>query len=71
MPTQPEKPMLYYFHQNEIVRIMRTRLLDSIDPKIDLTPRYNDDIKVGVVVGTYGCIPQIDLQFHLLYSCIF
>lgn len=61
-----QKSMMYYYHQNEIVRIMRVRLLDSIDNKIDLTPKYNNNIKVGVVIGTYGAIPYIDLQLYYL-----
>lgn len=66
MTSQQDRPMLYYFHQNEIVRIMRTRLMEPIDPKADLTPHYGDDVRVGVVIGTYGCVPQIDLQLHWL-----
>jgi hypothetical protein len=66
MNSQLEKSMLYYFNRNEIVRLARARLMDSIDPNIDLSPKYGDDIKVGAVIGTYGCIPQIDLQLHWL-----
>ena len=66
MNNQMEKPMLYYFHQNEIVRIMRVRLLDSIDPQVDLSPNYSNDLKIGVVIGTCGATPYIDLQLHYL-----
>lgn len=60
------KALAWYFHPNEIVRLLRFRQLTPIDPKSDLTPRYGNDIKVGVVLGTYGAAPYIDLQLHYL-----
>ena len=61
-----EISLKWYFHPNEIVRMMRTKIYDNIDLKTDLTPNYTKNLKVGVVIGTYGAMPYIDLGLHYL-----
>lgn len=56
----------WYFHPNEIVRLMRSRVLDNIDTNVNLSPNYNKDLKIGVVIGTCGATPYIDLGLHYL-----
>jgi len=65
--TDPySKSLAWVFHPNETIRLMRALQLKPIDISVDLTPHYKDDIKVGVVIGTYGATPYIDLQLHYL-----
>ena len=66
MKIDSEQPMKWYFHPNIIVRMMYTQQHDSIDSNIDLTPNYNKNLKIGVVIGTYGATPYIDLSLHFL-----
>ena len=64
-----EKSLMWYFHPNEIVRLMRVRLYDDIDEKSNFTPSYNkDNLKIGVVIGTNGSVPYIDLGLHFLVN---
>lgn len=60
------RSLQWYFHPNEIMRLMRVRLFSHIDPKLDLTPKYDSNLKIGVVIGTYGAVPYIDLGLHYL-----
>ena len=57
-----EISLKWYFHPNEIVRLMRTKIYDNIDIKTDLTPNYTKNLKIGVVIGTYGAMPYIDYR---------
>ena len=66
MNKQNEIPLQWYFHPNETVRLMRCILFDNIDTSIDLTPTYNENLKIGVVIGTYGATPYVDLGLHYL-----
>lgn len=66
MNNQNDIPLKWYFHPNEIVRMMRTKIYDNINLKTNLTPCYNKDLKIGVVIGTCGAIPYIDLGLHYL-----
>ena len=67
MPDEKmSRSLQWYFHPNEIMRLMRVRLFSHIDPRIDLTPKYEKDLKIGVVIGTYGAVPYIDLGLHYL-----
>lgn len=63
-----DKALMWYFHPNECVRMMRTNIFDNIDVNEDLTPSYKDNIKVGVVIGTNGAVPYIDLSLHYLIN---
>ena len=65
-----EISLKWYFHPNEIVRMMRTKIYDNIDLKTDLTPNYTKNLKIGVVIGTYGAMPYIDLGLHYLKNVI-
>jgi hypothetical protein len=56
----------WYFHPNETVRLMRTRVFDNINKDIVLSPNYTSDLKIGVVIGTYGATPYVDLGLHYL-----
>lgn len=41
-------------------------LQNAFKEKVNLTPHYNKNLKVGVVIGTYGAVPYVDLQLHYL-----
>lgn len=66
--NQPtEKSLMWYFHPNEIVRLMRVKLYDDVSKDSNFTPLYNkDNLKIGVVIGTNGSVPYIDLALHFL-----
>lgn len=66
--TIKDRSLMWYFHPNEIVRMMRSQIYDDIDMNVDLTPNYTSDPKIGVVIGTYGAIPYIDLALHYLIN---
>ena len=62
-----EKSLQWYFHPNETVRMLRYFQFNlKFDNGIDYSVHYSDNPKIGVVIGTYGCIPYIDLQLHFL-----
>ena len=62
-----EKGLMWYFHPNEIVRLMRAKIYNDIDENVNFTPSYNkDNLKIGVVIGTNGSVPYIDLGLHFL-----
>jgi len=62
-----EKSLQWYFHPNETVRMLRYFQFNlKFDNSIDYSVHYSDNPKIGVVIGTYGCIPYIDLQLHFL-----
>lgn len=63
-----DKSLMWYYHPNEIVRMMRAQVYDNISVDIDLTPHYNNDIKIGVVIGTNGSVPYVDLGLHYLIN---
>ena len=33
---------------------------------MDYTPHYSENPEIGVVIGTYGSVPYVDLQLHYL-----
>jgi hypothetical protein len=39
---------------------------DSINLQSNLTPSYDENLKIGVVIGTYGASPYVDLGLHFL-----
>lgn len=41
-------------------------IFEIFNEPINLTPNYNKELKIGVVIGTYGALPYIDLQLHYL-----
>ena len=63
--------MKWYEHKNEMTRLMRvfpqlcaTEINNfKVDPYV---LNYNNDIKIGVVIGTYGSVPYIELQLYYL-----
>lgn len=38
----------------------------KFDNTIDYTPHYSENPEIGVVIGTYGSVPYVDLQLHYL-----
>lgn len=56
----------WYFHPNEIVRLLRAKIYENIDINIDLSPNYTNDLKIGVVIGTYGSVAYVNLALHYL-----
>ena len=66
MSDDQEISLKWYFHPNETIRMMRTRLFESINIETNLTPKYSNDLKIGVVIGTYGATSYIDLGVHYL-----
>ena len=36
------------------------------DNTVDYTPHYSENPEIGIVIGTYGSVPYIDLQLHYL-----
>lgn len=64
---QIDKSLQWYFHPNETVRMLRYYQFNSVfDNNIDYTVHYPDNPNIGVVIGTYGSVPFIDLQLHYL-----
>lgn len=62
-----DKSLKWYFHPSEIVRMLRYFHFNSkFDNNIDYTPHYTNNPKIGVVIGTYGCTPYIELQLYFL-----
>jgi hypothetical protein len=66
---QISKSEQWYFHPNEIVRMLRYYQLNmKFDNTVDYTPKYSEHPSLGVVIGTYGSVPYIDLQLHYLVN---
>ena len=64
---QLDKSLQWYFCPNETIRMLRYYQFNfKFNNNEDYTVNYNFDSKIGVVIGTYGCIPYIDLQLHFL-----
>lgn len=64
---QISKSMKWYFHPVECVRMLRYYQLNmKFDNTIDYTPDYSNNPSLGVVIGTCGSLPYIDLQLHYL-----
>lgn len=62
-----DKSLKWYFHPNEIVRMLRYFHFNSkFDNTIDYTPHYSERPEIGVVLGTYGSVPYIDMQLYFL-----
>ena len=38
----------------------------KFDNTVDYTPHYSENPEIGVVIGTYGSVPYVDLQLHYL-----
>lgn len=68
MTNLERQALEYYTSPCEVVRLGRV-LPYLQNNKIDLpnfNPQYSDNIKIGVVVCTYGAIPFIELQLYFL-----
>lgn len=68
---QISKGEQWFFHPFEKVRMLRyfqlnMRFNESLQD--DFTPSYSENPSVGVVIGTYGSVPFIDLQLHFLVN---
>lgn len=66
MNESQDKSLAWYLHPNEVVRMMRSKVIDAINPMIDVTPKYGQDVKIGVVITDDSDIPRIDLLLHYL-----
>lgn len=66
---QISKGEQWYFHPNESIRMLRYFQFNmKFDTSIDYTPHYSNDPSVGVVIGTVGEVPYIDMQLHYLVN---
>lgn len=63
-----DKPLLWYMHGDERVRMLRYYVREQMDPSIRLTPEYPENPRIGVVISTYGSIPYLDLNLHYLIN---
>lgn len=64
-----ERSLMWYYHPNEIIRLLRTRIINDINKDVDLTPSYSNNPSIGVVIGTCdGSIPYVDLSLHYLIN---
>ena len=45
-----DKPLMWYFHPNEFIRMMRCNIFENISLDVDLSPKYANDINIGVLV---------------------
>ena len=62
-----EKSMQWYYHPNEIARLLRYFQLNMKFDNEDYTPHYTTKKPtVGVVINTSGNIPYMDLQLYFL-----
>lgn len=52
--------------QTQVRRAYFQPVFEIFSENVDLTPSYDEDLKVGVVIGTYGAVPYVDLQLHYL-----
>lgn len=60
-------PHMWYFHPSETVRMLRYFQFNSkLDPAIDLTPNYSDNIEVGVVINANNKPAYVELQLYYL-----
>ena len=66
MSESQDKSLAWYLHPNEVVRMMRCKVVDAINPLIDVTPKYGSDIKIGVVITDDASYAHIDLLLHYL-----
>lgn len=58
---------MWYFHPSETVRMLRYFQFNSkLDPTIDLTPNYSDNIEVGVVINANNKPAYVELQLYYL-----
>lgn len=64
--SEINKSLAWYMHPNEVVRMMRTRVVDTINPMIDTTPNYSKDPSIGVIIFEDASIPCIDLLLNQL-----
>jgi len=66
---QISKSEQWFFHPYETVRMLRYYQLNmKFDNTVDYTPHYSENPSLGVVIGTYGSVPYIDLQLHFLVN---
>lgn len=63
-----DKALMWYFHPSEIIRLMRVKLYDNISSEIDLTPKYENDLKISVVINSFGNIPYLNLALYYLIN---
>ena len=62
-----ETSLKWYFHPAETVRMLRYFQFNTkFDNTVDYTPHYSTTPNLGVVIGTYGCTPYIELQLYFL-----
>lgn len=68
--TGEQKALYWYQNPIENVRMLRTMIHQDLGTEtFDATPHYPQDpkdLKVGVVIGTYGSVPYIDLNIWYL-----
>lgn len=61
------KSLQWYFHASECARMLRYYQFNlKFDNTVNYTPKYSKNPTIGVVIGTSGSIPYIDLQLHYL-----
>ena len=62
-----DKSLQWFLHPIETVRMMRYfQFFNSRFDNKDYSIHYSSPPKIGVVIGTFGCTPYIDLQLHFL-----
>lgn len=67
LSEQQRKILMWYFHPDEIVRMLRYfQLSTKLNPQDDMTPHYSNDPNVGVVINTYGNTAFVELQLYYL-----
>lgn len=62
-----DKALMWYFHPNELIRMMRCNVFENISLDVNLTPKYMDDFSIGVVIYSKGNVLNVD---SLLQSLI-
>lgn len=61
-------PLNWVYHPIQQVRMLRYNILQDIPINTNLTPKYSENPSIGVVIGTNGSVPYIDLQLHSLIN---
>ncbi len=62
-----DKALMWYFHPNEIVRLMRVRLLNEVPSNSNFTPLYNkNNIKFCAIINVDNFNPCLDMSLYFL-----
>ncbi|MEA4861747.1 MAG: hypothetical protein AB7F40_05490 [Victivallaceae bacterium] len=65
---QQDVPEYWLRNSNERIRMLRYFVREQPITAQRLLPEYPSEPKIGAVIGTYGCVPYVDLNLHYLIN---